>query len=374
MFIPVPRNSMDNVLPEFADGRAPLQGCTCTNGNGDPENGCDRGLRGEADGQACLWWSQGCSIGCAKCVTDPTLGFSDFTGRAPQAGKLGFRRRYCNASWNSAGAPAPMINSTLPKEAWTLNIGAEEGSVEDSYMYNPWRAPGYAPVIDACGQAGGKLKQQKVGGDSIFIDNVFAKMGDLGSRLPETPTENKTKWKAGSWVEVAWGPLYNHGGGYQYRLCPISEEPTEECFQRNPLEFDRSKQTLVWNTKAVPGADKTTPPVPAGKTLRFPVPNPVFVDKGTWPPGSTWARDPLPRRQDNLDGLHDASSCPGPHADSGPGCYPFLRPVRGTTACSTARERSATGREWDPALPTGSSASSRTRSSSLRTSPRGTTF
>jgi hypothetical protein len=26
-----------------------------------------------------------------------------------------------------------MINTTLPKEAWTLNVGAEEGSEEDVY-------------------------------------------------------------------------------------------------------------------------------------------------------------------------------------------------------------------------------------------------
>ena len=37
-----------------------------------------------------------------------------------------------NATWNSAGAPVPMINATLPKEEWTLNMGAEEGSEEDA--------------------------------------------------------------------------------------------------------------------------------------------------------------------------------------------------------------------------------------------------
>ena len=56
------------------------------------------------------------SIGCDKCVTDPSLNFDDFTGYEPQGGKIGFRRRYCNTTWNSAGNPAPMINSTLPKE------------------------------------------------------------------------------------------------------------------------------------------------------------------------------------------------------------------------------------------------------------------
>ena len=37
--------------------------------------------------------------------------------------------------------------------------------------FNPWRAPGYAPVVDPCGQAGGKLRQQHIGGDSVFTDN-----------------------------------------------------------------------------------------------------------------------------------------------------------------------------------------------------------
>lgn len=245
-------------------------------------------------------------------------------------------------------------------------MGAVEGSEEDSYRFNPcpypqsptpaapchpilqplsywkiasapfvlsfniggWgiagRAPGYAPVVDPCGQAGGKYKNQSIGGDSIFYTTPFATMGDFGSNLP--PSVNKTKWVAGTYVEVAWGPLYNHGGGYQYRLCPADEALTEECFRRTPLEFDRTKQTMVWNTKAVPGADGTTPPVPKDGTLRFPVPNPVFVDEGTWPQGSTWARDPIPRINDNNLGLYDPSSCPGPTGRSGPGCLQFPSP------------------------------------------------
>ena len=88
-------------------------------------------------------------------------------------------------------------------------MGAVEGSKEDVYRYNPWRAPGYAPVVDPCGMAGGKLSTQDIGGDSVFVANKFAKMGDLGSNLP--PSTKKEVWKAGSWVEVGWGPLYNHG-------------------------------------------------------------------------------------------------------------------------------------------------------------------
>jgi len=324
LYHPTPRNALDNVLPEYAGGKAPVQACTCTNGNGDGYNlGCDMGNRatadGLSDGQACLWWSQGCSIGCAECMTaiDPDWAA---TAAPPQSAKIGFRTRYCNATFNSKGAPKPLINATIPRHAWTMNVNAEEGAEEDSYRFNPWRAPGYAPIVDPCGQAGGKLASQKIGGDSIFTSNKFAKMGDLGSSLPETAAQEKTQWVAGTSVVVAWGSLYNHGGGYQYRLCPITEKLTEDCFQKLPLEFDRSAQTMVWNTKEVPGANADTPPVPHNGTLRWPVPNPVFVDEGTWPQGSTWARNPIPRINDNNAGLADPASCPGPEGTDGPNC------------------------------------------------------
>ena len=35
LFIPTPRNSQDNVLPQFTHGKSPATACTCTNGNGD---------------------------------------------------------------------------------------------------------------------------------------------------------------------------------------------------------------------------------------------------------------------------------------------------------------------------------------------------
>ena len=51
LYHPTPRNAMDNVLPEYAGGKSPTQGCTCTNGNGNgATEGCDMGLRATADG------------------------------------------------------------------------------------------------------------------------------------------------------------------------------------------------------------------------------------------------------------------------------------------------------------------------------------
>jgi hypothetical protein len=36
----------------------------------------------------------------------------------------------------------------------TVNRNATAGSPEDIYKHNPWRAPGSAPVANACGLAG----------------------------------------------------------------------------------------------------------------------------------------------------------------------------------------------------------------------------
>ena len=124
--------------------------------------------------------------------------------------------------------------------------------------------------------AGGTVPGQAGPGDAVFYDNQFAKMGDLGSDvLPRAPSS--TVWTAGSTVTVSWGIrfstltfrtaavqiskrfiyatllicnclfLLDHGGGYQYRLCPASANLTEECFQKIPLDFVRTGQALVWN-------------------------------------------------------------------------------------------------------------------------------
>jgi len=310
LYIPTPRNAMDRILPEFRGGKSPIEACTCNNGNGGPngpKEGCELGLRGGSDGlgdgQSCLWWSQGCSIGCEKCATE-IYGTTPITGNPPQSGKIGFRKRYCNST----------LEPTLPRHAWTLNMDAKEGTDEDSYRYNPWRAPGFAPVVDACGQAGGQFGYQHLGGDSVFHNTSMSGMGMLGSKLPATPRANRTNWKRGTWVEVAWGVRYNHGGGYQYRLCPASEPLTEECFQKHPLEFDRKKQILKWNdgTLEYPMGDKA-----------------IFVDgDAVMPKGSTWARNPIPRIWDSKQGLHNPDACPGPttRAHPLPGCLAFPAP------------------------------------------------
>jgi hypothetical protein len=137
---PVPRNSNDRDLAPWANGSSPLTPCTCANGWGGGHqaetDGCDLGpfKKDSGRGQACLWWSQGCSIHCDYCATAPPGGLiptQPVTGNAPHADKAGFGKSYCNQTLEKPW--------TLPREAWTMNIDAVEGSEEDRYRFNPWR-------------------------------------------------------------------------------------------------------------------------------------------------------------------------------------------------------------------------------------------
>ena len=103
-------------------------------------------------------------------------------------------------------------------------------------------------------------------------------------------------WMAGAKVHVSWSITANHGGGYQYRLCPANQNLTEECFQKMPLDFV-GQQGFVW-------AD--------GTDFWF---NGTYVTEGTIPKGSKWAMNPLPRN----DTANTGASFP-PRCEEVPDC------------------------------------------------------
>ena len=74
---------------------------------------------------------------------------------------------------------------------------------DDAYRYNPWRAPGFAPVVDPCGMAGGRHRSDPGGGDADFEAVPWATMGNLASEVLArgAPVEH---WHAGDTVEVSW--------------------------------------------------------------------------------------------------------------------------------------------------------------------------
>merc|ERR1719346_854119 len=81
------------------------------------------------EGLSCLWFSQGCGIGCPKCTED----------------NMNFFSSPCN------GTTQPTIND--PKLRTFNRYGTD--SQGDWTASHPWRAPGSAPILDACGIAGG---------------------------------------------------------------------------------------------------------------------------------------------------------------------------------------------------------------------------
>eukprot|EP00090_Calanus_glacialis_P028498 TRINITY_DN45762_c0_g1_i1.p1 TRINITY_DN45762_c0_g1~~TRINITY_DN45762_c0_g1_i1.p1 ORF type:complete len:389 (+),score=86.00 TRINITY_DN45762_c0_g1_i1:65-1168(+) len=247
MVNPLTRNAIDRSLPWSV--RAPRQPCTCANttagsAGAHSEEGCD-------NAQACYWYQQGCSIGCPSCDSVNGRQQVDLCGLGKKA----------------------TINDP---ELRTVNREAVAGSIYDIYKHNPWRAPGSAPTVDACGLAGGTPWTENVPEWGEYVNTTFAKHGDKGSKLPEVPTN--VLWLVGGTAEVTWQITANHGGGYQYRLCPAAEELTEECFMKHPLEFDTTKQALQWNN---------------GSRLAI---QGTFVTEGVLPEGSMWAMNPIPPR------------------------------------------------------------------------------
>ena len=187
----------------------------------------------------------------------------------------------------------------------TVNTGAECGADDDWYYFSPWRKPGSAGVFDSCGVAGGHPPPACTDNETHCFGGTYqptlgARLGDHGSHtLPPTPTA--VTWKAGDFVEVSWNILANHGGGYQYRLCPADATLDEECFQKTPLPFV-GQQSLRWD--GINGG--------GGTRHYF---DGTYVSEGTTPAGSMWAKNPLPRND-----THQTLASFAPPCDETPDC------------------------------------------------------
>jgi len=205
-------------------------------------------------GDACYWYHVGCHIGCPSCVNNV-------------AGKDLYPAPHCT---KAEGLMEPTNND--PKmRTWDPHGESECG---DFTKYNPWRAPGKAPVNDPCGQASGFTVSQYY----VEVPKGYS-AGDNGSEvLPERPA---TYWKAGTTAQVGWAMSAQHGGGYSYRLCPKSEfgksgpQNTEKCFQSNHLDFVGSTSTIHFD-------DDSHADITINATL--------YTD----PDGKQWRQSPIP--------------------------------------------------------------------------------
>ena len=314
---PRPRNAIDGTLPDWKDWQYPCDathtGAQCAinfcEDAKDCQGGCPisahSGVAGElnaSNGQSCYWFSNGCTIGCGACD-----GTSNHVGHGhqkflykgmnsaevkakgltvpfnPPAGDLVLDPstvHTLNAS--SLCGDERTTNATVHAPALrTANTQAASGSAEDFYRFSPWRAPGSAPVVDACGSAGGRLPGQGTGpAGAQYEATVHAKEGDVGSGLPQQPSG--ATWKIGGLAEVGWTIMANHGGGYAYRLAPADGPLTEEAFRKTPLDMV-GEAFLRWD-----GDVKTQIAYDAFERGW------ETTSSGTTPPFSMWRKNPIP--------------------------------------------------------------------------------
>jgi len=255
MVHPRSRNSIDwaEVPDDPSKGLHNTGSHICSNLTGAPCN----------NGQAQYWYSQGCFVGCDACDHESGRRQTDLC-------KSGFVGQ-------------------LPDYAISVNRNTSAGfrdSEYDIYRHNPWRAPGHAPVADACGLAGGTPWGGNAPEEGQYYNTTHAHHGMRGSDLP--PLNTEVVWQAGGEAEVVFAVKFNHGGGYAYRLCPAEDELSEACFAKHHLEFVQDKQALLFRNGSRLGISAHS----------------VYVSEGTWPEGSMWTRVPLPS-----SGLGPRCSC-----------------------------------------------------------------
>lgn len=192
-----------------------------------------------------LWFNEGCQIGCQECK-----------GHISNAARVN-PYAYC---LNHHGA-----KQTIGDELRTYPT--------DPVKWNPWMAPGSAPVFSPCGLAAGQAQGSfPQNGD---VPPAGYKPGDDARDITSGPV---TEWPAGSLQEVSWKISANHGGGYAVRLCPASQELTEECFQSHHLAFAGESSWIQFGSHR---AKRTE--IRANRTT-----------SGTSPPKSQWTKVPIP--------------------------------------------------------------------------------
>lgn len=183
-------------------------------------------------------------------------------------------------------------------------------------------------MMNPCGVAAGGDKQGKAGNGN---DNPPGyTYGDKGTEMRNGADEHRI-WRVGDAVDAAWAITANHGGGYQYRICPKDADQTEECFQSNPLEFVGDEQYIQYcnltsynyvdgvTPDGFNGTQKMTPSeaFPLGCTTRQTIPA-KRINTGTLPKGSTWTRNPIPACNNAAGGAFNY----GCHVSTIPGKYP----------------------------------------------------
>lgn len=217
---PPPRNAVDKDLHPW-NGPVPAD----PNGVGGGTTWCPipgpNGTLSGRNAQSCFWFSNGCAVGCDEC---------DGTSRGPIPHCPADPRVPCPADKTPTGIGRNKVGPGVTCKAGngikptlcdpakrSVNTLAECGGPRDWYYFSPWRAPGAAPVFDACGMAGGHPPPNG-GFGGVYTNTSHARLGDRGTHiLPRMPSQ--ATWTAGASYEVSWTIETNVRALY---ACPVS--------------------------------------------------------------------------------------------------------------------------------------------------------
>merc|ERR550537_1072918 len=318
------------------------------------------------------WFTQGTMIGCEKATgencgyTKPCCANTNFitfpdekTSRKLRGRSLGVvHSKSDNETAAAAEAAVEDFMVIAEKQIAAGNIGASP------YKMNPWMAPGHAPVSNPCGILGGwryssardyhsgpgnayERENAGIGGHTnnqipgvemvppvgTHADSIL--LADLNTRMQQAQgtayaTNSNHKWHAGDTHEVSYSLVANHGGGVQFRLCPLARllEGTldEECFQQTPLEFVGNESWF----QVGKGANATRTAFIATR-----VHDGNTGMGGVKPAGSTWTKVGLPSCAGASGGSNTKGECPEPqfeNAVSRSGIWGYGNPSSGASA------------------------------------------
>lgn len=119
--------------------------------------------------------------------------------------------------------------------------GSRDSCLNDASDNYPANCPGMAPVVDPCGYY-----------DPQINVSLLPVGQPHGSKLAE---RSPVQWIAGSEQLVRSAVWIQHGGVYQYRLCPKNSSLTEACFQRHVLPFAHQEDPKAWKSVGTKPSD-----------------------------------------------------------------------------------------------------------------------
>jgi len=167
-----------------------------------------------------------------------------------------------NASWFSQTSIPGSATNCGQKYTTGIKCGTRDST-------QPWRAPGTAKVFSPCGGFCLVGDSDTPNGCDPNDLSKYSTKHD-GRNLPKN---DRAQWQAGGTARVGFTALFNHGGGYAYRLCSAGDEQTEECFQKTHLNFASENSTVVPSRRS------------KGKGGEYAA---VTMTTGTHPEGSQW--------------------------------------------------------------------------------------